>query len=81
MTLIHERAELLSGSRLVSNAALEQSALKEHSPGFLDADFRKFADELANGLYISELLLDLDSLNEKVLVQARKLETLDQNFS
>ena len=29
----------------------------------------------------AELLLDLDCLNKQVLVKARKLETLDQNFS
>ena len=81
MTLVHEGAELLPGSRLISNATLEQSALKEHPPGLLDADLGELTDELSNSLYISELLLDLDCLDEQVLVKARKLETLDQNFS
>ena len=81
MTLIHEGTELCSGSRFVSNATLEQSTLKEHPPGFLDIDLRKLTDELSHGLYISELLFNLDCLDEEVLVQARKLETLYQNFS
>ena len=81
MTFVHEGAELLPGCFFVTNASFEQRTLKEHPPGFLDVDLGKFADELSNGLYISELLLDLDCLDEKVLVEARKLETFDQNFS
>lgn len=82
LAFLEKVLELFPSSLSVALPSFEKSALKKHSPSFVDVHVLGFnlLDHFAHLFEASHPFLDLDCLDEQVLVERIELKALQQDL-